>query len=71
MKALIRVALVMVIVPAALTGCWDRTATPIEPTAESCSPDFYKTLPAGKQRDNLVEACMTKGQYRAAAPQTF
>ncbi|WP_176974001.1 hypothetical protein [Nitrosomonas halophila] len=54
MKALIRVGLEMVIVPAALTGCWDRKNTSIVPTAKLCNPDFYQALPAGKQRDNLV-----------------
>jgi len=71
MKALIRIGLIMVIVPVALTGCWNNEIPPIEPTAESCRPDFYRSLPSGKQRDNLVEACMTQGQYRTAKPQTF
>jgi len=70
MKAL-RLALVAVVVPAALAGCWDKKAQDIHPTADTCKPEYYRTLPAGKQRDALVEKCMTQGHFKAAEPQTF
>lgn len=66
MKALVRIGLVMVIIPAALTSCWDKQADPVEPMAEACRPDFFKSLPAGKQGNSLIEKCMTQGLYRAA-----
>ena len=71
MTARVRLASLTALVLAALTGCWDKKADDISPSADTCKPEFYRTLPAGKQRDALVEKCMTQGQYRAPEPQTF
>ena len=71
MKTYVRLATLTTLVLPVLTGCWEKKAAEIRPSADTCKPDFYRTLPAGKQRDALVEKCMTQGQYRAPAPQTF
>lgn len=50
------------------------SATGTAPAASAgaeCSPDHWKTLPEGKDRDALIERCMTQGSYRSSEPQTF
>lgn len=50
------------------------SATDKAPAASAgveCSPDHWKTLPEGKDRDALVERCMTQGSYQRSKPQTF
>ena len=50
------------------------SATDTAPAASDgaeCSPDHWKTLPEVKDRDALVERCMTQGSYQHSEPQTF
>ncbi|PWF22992.1 hypothetical protein [Corticimicrobacter populi] len=50
------------------------SATGTAPAASAgaeCSPDYWKTLPEGKDRDALVERCMTQGSYQRSEPQAF
>jgi len=56
-----------------LTGCKEEPAdTPAyEPTAEHCQPDYLKTLPDNKAREDLVEKCMTGGSYKKSEPKTW
>jgi len=76
MKTKTSILIVGALASVLLASCSDdrdplSEAAPIEPTAESCNPDFYKTLPDGERRDNLVAACMTRGTYHMPTPQTF
>jgi len=40
-----------------LAGCGDTRYTPSD---EHCTSDYLQQLPAGAERDTLVEACMTR-----------
>ncbi|WP_280041168.1 entry exclusion lipoprotein TrbK [Pseudomonas sp. Hg5Tf] len=42
-----------------------------EPTTEHCQPDYLKTLPENKAREDLVEKCMTGGSYKKSEPKTW
>lgn len=58
--------------PAATAPGASTTATaPAASAGAECSPDHWKTLPEGKDRDALVERCMTQGSYQRSEPQTF
>ncbi|EIX0136138.1 entry exclusion lipoprotein TrbK [Escherichia coli] len=61
---------VALVVVATLSGC-DNRPEKIEPSAKTCSKEYWSKLPAGPTRDTLVEKCMTLGKYRQATPQTF
>ena len=53
-----------------LKGYFADTAA-YEPTAEHCQPDYLKTLPDNKAREDLVEKCMTGGSYKKSEPKTW
>jgi entry exclusion lipoprotein TrbK len=71
MSAQLGLATLAAIALVALTGCWDSQADKTTPSAATCKPEYYRTLPTGKYRDSLVQNCMTHGQYQAPDPQTF
>lgn len=51
-----------------------ESATDTAPAASAgaeSTPDHWKTLSEGKDRDALVERCMTQGSYQRSEPQTF
>jgi entry exclusion lipoprotein TrbK len=56
-----------------LTGCKEEAADTLayEPTAEHCQPDYLRTLPDNKAREDLVEKCMTGGSYKKSEPNTW
>jgi entry exclusion lipoprotein TrbK len=56
-----------------LAGCKEEAAdtAAYEPTAEHCQPDYLKTLPDNKAREDLVEKCMTGGSYKKSEPKTW
>jgi entry exclusion lipoprotein TrbK len=56
-----------------LAGCKEDAAdtAAYEPTAEHCQPDYLKTLPDNKAREDLVEKCMTGGSYKKSEPKTW
>jgi len=56
---------------ALLAGCLEKEEPLIEAGSETCTPQFWKTLPEGKSRDSLVERCMTRGGYKHRVPETF
>ncbi|GAB1614426.1 entry exclusion lipoprotein TrbK [Pseudomonas sp. LAIL14HWK12:I11] len=56
---------------ALLAGCLEKEEQLIEASSETCTPQYWKTLAAGKTRDSLVERCMTRGGYKHRVPQTF
>lgn len=58
---------------AALSGSKDEAAdaAAYEPTTEHCQPDYLKTLPDNKDREDLVEKCMTGGSYKRSEPKTW
>ncbi|MDR2366187.1 MAG: entry exclusion lipoprotein TrbK [Zoogloeaceae bacterium] len=59
------------LVLATLAGCQDTEMEEIAPGADTCKPEFYQTLPAGKQRDALVGKCLRQGQYQKSEPRTW
>jgi entry exclusion lipoprotein TrbK len=56
-----------------LTGCKEDAVdtAAYEPTTEHCQPDYLKTLPDNKAREELVEKCMTGGSYKKSEPKTW
>ena len=56
-----------------LAGCQDGDdkSASYEPSAEHCQPDYWKSLPDNKDREGLVEKCMTGGSYQHSEPKTF
>ncbi|MFK3681344.1 entry exclusion lipoprotein TrbK [Pseudomonas sp. NPDC088890] len=40
-------------------------------SSEHCQPNYLKTLPDNKARDNLVEQCMTGGSFKKSEPKTW
>ena len=40
-------------------------------SGNQCSPDVWKKMPEGAERDALVERCMTGGSYQHTKPKTF
>ncbi|HDS1746433.1 MULTISPECIES: entry exclusion lipoprotein TrbK [unclassified Pseudomonas] len=56
-----------------LAGCKEDAAdtAAYEPTTEHCQPDYLKTLPDNKAREDLVEKCMTGGSYKKSEPKTW
>jgi len=70
MKALIQIALLVFIVPVALTGCRDNKAAPIELTAKSCRPDFTR-LCRLESNATTWSNLHDERPYRAAVPQTL
>ena len=56
-----------------LAGCKEDSPDPAayEPTSEHCQPDYLKTLPDNKAREDLVEKCMTGGSYKKSEPKTW
>lgn len=68
MKAKTIILTVAALASVLLAGCSDDRYSV---SNEHCKPEYWKQLPDNPERAALVEACMTKGQYRAAEPQTF
>ena len=58
---------------AVLGGCKDEATDPaaFTPSTEHCQPDYLKTLPDNKAREDLVEKCMTGGSYKKSEPKTW
>ncbi|WP_082805270.1 entry exclusion lipoprotein TrbK [Pseudomonas sp. BMS12] len=56
-----------------LAGCQDDDdkSASYEPSSEHCQPDYWKSLPDNKDRESLVEKCMTGGSYQHSEPKTF
>lgn len=56
-----------------LVGCKEDASdtTAYEPTSEHCQPDYLKMLPDNKDREALVETCMTGGSYKKSEPKTW
>ncbi|WP_369682777.1 entry exclusion lipoprotein TrbK [Pseudomonas sp. S12(2018)] len=42
-----------------------------EPTTEHCQPNYLKSPPDNKAREDLVEKCMTGGSYKKSEPKTW
>lgn len=40
-------------------------------SSEHCQPNYLKTLPDNKARENLVEQCMTGGSFKKSEPKTW
>lgn len=51
-------------------GASTKATPPAASAGAECSPDHWKTLPEGKDRDALVERCMTQGSYQRSELQT-
>ncbi|MCV9920462.1 entry exclusion lipoprotein TrbK [Pseudomonas sp. BT-42-2] len=40
-------------------------------SSEHCQPNYLKTLPDNKARENLVEQCMTGGSFKKSERKTW
>jgi len=56
-----------------LAGCKEDApdAAAYQPTTEHCQPEYLKTLPDNKAREDLVEKCMTGGSLKKSEPKTW
>lgn len=64
----------------AVAACSDSTSSSSPTSGDSdkyavsdanCNPEHYKSLPEGKNRDDLVAACMRQGGYKSSPPKTW
>lgn len=56
-----------------LIGCGDDSSSgkKYEVSDETCKAEYWKTLPEGKSRDDLVGQCMRRGEYRKSEPKAW
>ncbi|MBJ9038586.1 entry exclusion lipoprotein TrbK [Citrobacter freundii] len=62
-----------VLMGAVLVGCGDDAIADkqYDVSDETCKADYWKTLPAGKSRDDLVAQCLRRGEYKHSEPKTW
>ncbi|WP_217698747.1 entry exclusion lipoprotein TrbK [Serratia marcescens] len=62
-----------VLMGSALVGCGDNSSSDkkYDVSDETCTADYWKTLPAGKSRDDLVAQCMRRGEFKQSEPKTW
>lgn len=86
MKRTVFGAIVVAFVSLSLSGCFEAEAeqkpkeqqeainhdsAAYEPNTFHCQPEYLKTLPDNKAREDLVEKCMTGGSYKKSEPKTW
>jgi len=86
MKRTVYGAIVVAVASLSLSGCFEAEAeqkpkeqqevsdidpAAYEPNTFHCQPEYRRTLPDNKAREELIQKCMTGGSFKKPEPKTW